>query len=237
MGQAVASQFRLSKLGYHRLVSAVNELPLVAGLGDAVWFGVGIKHIVRTLAQTNEGLCCLMLCSSLSETHSTEISAKIILKLVGESTSPGTAGLTPSLSQWHSLVKTCSGVLAHTSFGVVAEQMMSLADEDRVSSTWPRKAGDAGDIAKALHALAEVSRGAAFAITIAGTAECGWLAAIAHWFFELDVELRNDQGDVLYSCCRKEQLPRVLIIYSLEYSNRLHVIGKTYFIKSIENRL
>jgi hypothetical protein len=178
-----------------------------------------------------------MLCSSLAETHSVEISAKVILEFVKESTGPGASVLTPSLSQWHSLVKTCSGVLAHTSFGVVAEQLMSLADQDRTSKRWMRKSGDPVDIAKALHALAEVSRDAAFAITFTGTVECGWLAAIAHWFFELDTEIRNDQGNVLFSSCRKEQPPRVLIIYSLEDSNHIHTIGKSYFVKSIDDIL
>ncbi|PMD15478.1 hypothetical protein NA56DRAFT_650176 [Hyaloscypha hepaticicola] len=54
VGQTISSQFRLSRLGLHRLQSALETLPVISGLGDAIWFGFGIKHVVRSLAQTSE---------------------------------------------------------------------------------------------------------------------------------------------------------------------------------------
>ena len=43
-----------------------------------LWFGFGIKYIVRSLASTMEGKNCVMLCASLSEVHSVEFSASVM---------------------------------------------------------------------------------------------------------------------------------------------------------------
>lgn len=67
IGRVIASRFRLSRLGTHRLSTILASLPSVAGFGKVPWFGFGIQNIIQALATTEEGMSCVMLCASLTE--------------------------------------------------------------------------------------------------------------------------------------------------------------------------
>lgn len=41
-------------------------------------FGFGVKHIVRTLADSAEGMATVALCAALTEAHSTSVSVEIL---------------------------------------------------------------------------------------------------------------------------------------------------------------
>jgi hypothetical protein len=239
VGQTISSQFRLSRLGLHRLQSALENLPVISGIGDAIWFGFGIKHVVRSLAQTTEGQVCIMLCASLAEVHSTGLSARILSAMVDIASRPGSKAFTPSLAQWHSLINTCSGVLAPTSFGVVAEHIMGLAGDTFVARGGQgcRTAGDPKDIARVLAALARLSTDSALSIKISGGTKCGWIAAVAHWFFELDVEIRSSNGTILYPSARKGKEPQLLVIFEPKDPESIQVVGKSYIIKDLTHGL
>ncbi|KAI7760690.1 hypothetical protein LZL87_007902 [Fusarium oxysporum] len=51
--QEMTSLFRLSTTGHERLIRALGELKSFSAIGDAIWFGFGIKHIVEIRSAGN----------------------------------------------------------------------------------------------------------------------------------------------------------------------------------------
>lgn len=100
-----------------------------------------------------------------------------------------------------------------------------------------RTAGDPKDIARVLAALARLSTDSAYSIKISGGTECGWIAAVAHWFFELDVEIRSSNGTILYPSARKGKGPQLLVIFEAADLERMRVVGKSYIIKDLTHGL
>ena len=244
VGQLMISKFRLSVLGEHRLTTALSKLPSFSGYGDALWFGFGLKNTVRTLAMTAEGRNCVMLCASLAEVHSPEMSARILSGIVDLHKGPGSKGLTPSLEQWRSLVKLCSGVLSASPFAVTAEHMMGLAGHERVamgSTNAKRIAGDPADIALALDAIARISNGSLLSVTLIGGSECGWLGAVAHWFFEIGVDFESAAGQSLERVSQPADGPRVLIIFNENPTSQQNlgvmVASETYVIRDLKDNI
>ncbi|KAL9116322.1 MAG: hypothetical protein Q9187_007153 [Circinaria calcarea] len=243
VGQLMLSKFRLSVLGEHRLTTALSKLPSFSGYGNTLWFGFGIKNIVRTLAMTAEGRNCVMLCASLAEVHSPQMSARILSAMVDLHKGPGSKGLTPSLEQWLSLVKMCSGVLSASPFAVTAEHMMGLAGDVKVAvgAKHKRVAGDPVDVAVALDAIARISNGSLLSVTLIGGSECAWLAAVAHWFFEIDVEFKNAAEQSLEKDSQPTDRPRVLVIFNENSAIQRHfgvvVASETYVIRGLKDNI
>ena len=215
VGQALAFKFRLSQLGEHRLRKTLSELPSFSGFGNMLWFGFGIKYIVRNLASTMEGKNCVMLCACLSEIHSVEYSARVLSSLFDMYIGPGARSLRPSLEQWVALVKICCGILSASAFPVLAEHMMGQAGHARIATSRPgsRLAGDHVEIARALDAVARLSNGTLKAAKLIGGPECGFIAAVAHWFFEIEVELRTSDGTILQASSNANGKAQLTVIY------------------------
>ena len=215
VGQALAFKFRLSQLGEHRLTKTLSELPSFSGFGNMLWFGFGIKYIVRNLASTMEGKNCVMLCACLSEIHSIEYSARVLSSLFDLYIGPGARSLRPSLEQWVALVKMCCGILSASAFPALAEHMMGQAGHAQIATSRPgsRLAGDHVEIARALDAVARLSNGTLKAATLIGGPECGFIAAVAHWFFEIEVELRTSDGTILQALSDTNGKAQLTVIY------------------------
>lgn len=235
VGQAIASKFTMSKLGMHRLDSVVQGLACFSGVGQAVYFGFGVKHVARTLAQTTEGATFIMLCSALAEAHSVRLSARVLFELTRLYSSNTTPVMTPSLRQWLLVVEACCGLLSSSPFGVVVEQFMSLAGDVHVTNNdeRDRAAGDPADIAAALRAIGRISCGDLLTVTIVGGAECGWIAALAHWFFELAVEVRSPEGVVLQSAGSPSLTKGITVVFTDAKEHSLHLSTESYMIRNL----
>src|SRR5271156_2739532 len=62
VGQAIARNLPLGTLGRRNVQEALSELKSYAGLGDALWFGFGIKSFARTLGMTDQGCSLMAIC-------------------------------------------------------------------------------------------------------------------------------------------------------------------------------
>ncbi|KAF9768557.1 hypothetical protein IL306_014156 [Fusarium sp. DS 682] len=229
VGQEMSSLFQLSRTGHERLTKALGELKSFSAIGDAIWFGFGIKHLVRALAETNKGLALLTLCSCLSEIHPPKACAEILIKLSYACGAPD--DLRPSAKQWINLVEACSGTLKSTTFGCIAEQFMAF------HGTYVSEGyfDDAEDVAAALLAVARVSSGVLNSATLTGGRSCGWLAAIGFYFLGLDVEIRSSDNTSIYKSTTNNDSIRLLVMYDTPHSsNQVQVNSTTYVISSID---
>jgi arabinogalactan endo-1,4-beta-galactosidase len=52
MGQAIFSGFNLDPEGQKRFSDTISRLKAFSSYGNVMWFGFGVKHIVRTLSET-----------------------------------------------------------------------------------------------------------------------------------------------------------------------------------------
>ncbi|KAL9637194.1 MAG: hypothetical protein Q9204_001973 [Flavoplaca sp. TL-2023a] len=240
VGQAVASKFQMSRLGIHRLESAVNNLGHASMIGDALWFGFGIDHIIRSLMRTTEGATCVMLCSILSESRTSVLSARVLFELTNtySSSSPDATRLTPSLQQWEALVKACAGTLSTTPFGTVVDQMVMLVSQHIINSptgSHRRYVGDPERVAAVLNALGRLSLGQLVTLTISGGCDCGWIAAVAYWFFDIAVEIRNIDGQVVYPLDNRPDASRrtLVVVQTMERSCALQMTSEAYTVPDI----
>ncbi|KAM6513844.1 hypothetical protein FALCPG4_015053 [Fusarium falciforme] len=230
VGQEMSSLFQLSTTGYARLTEALGELKSFSAIGDVIWFGFGIKHILRVLAETTKGLTCLTLCGCLSEIHPPKTCAEILIRLADACGAPDE--LRPSPQQWINLVEACSGILKSTTFGCIAEQFMTFYGHHAVHGY----VDDAKDVAKALLAIARVSSGVLESATLTGGRSCGWIAAIGYYFLGLDVEIRSTDDTILYKSTTKDDSIRIFVIYgATRSSNQVQVSSTAYFVETIED--
>ena len=192
VAQELCSTIRLSREGEKRVRDALSSLHYFSAFGDVLWFGFGVRHVTRSLAQTQEGVRCLALCAALAETHSAEMSALVLAKLSDILNVP--RRLTPSISQWKTLVNTCSGCLTKSDFGSRVCDFISV----QVVDSSP-EASNPEDLARALSILAKVSRGEIQSATFLGGAECAWLGGVADWLLGLTVLIENERGYSLFS--------------------------------------
>ena len=185
---------------------------------------------MRQLAKTINGSSCIALCAALSDLSPNVEAAAIILNgLVEIHDAP--QALRPSLQQWSALVKSCSGLLVATRFGCVTRHFMHL---DR--NAW-QQVGESRDVAEALNTVGKLSRGSLTSISLVGNATCGWLAAFGHYFFGLEVEIRQTNGDVLLRILTESTAVHITVIYGEAGPSKLQVANITYVIRNASDLL
>lgn len=81
IGHWIGSSFHLSKTGRRNLEQALNNLHSCTGFGDALWFGFGIKHVVRGLSTTEQGATLVALCASLIGCFPQDDAAEVLAHL------------------------------------------------------------------------------------------------------------------------------------------------------------
>lgn len=183
VGQAMCSRIPLGAHGEKVLSDAMAGLKACSSFGDVIWFGVGVRHILRVLVQTSEGASLVALCATLSEGYSTSVSALILYEMAKRSGSP--RELTPSFAQWEALVKVCASGFCHTTLGIRMNQVSRLAGlnpEIRPLPTLhpePWAAGHPDDLAQITTAIGHVAAGRLLEIFIVGGRACSWLAVFA----------------------------------------------------------
>ena len=218
-GLALASRFRMSDGGRQRMDQTMQRLRGFPGLDKILWFGFGHQSFVKMMGDNQLGLNCMALCSCLTEVHSEETTAHVLQNLWELNNFPD--NYEPSYTQFLALVKACSGVVARSGFGKDLDSMTSHGlwrfGRNRAYNS-VLKASNASDIAKALDALFRITRGEVEKITLLGQNECAFIAAFAHWLFDLAVYIEGDAGDVLFKSYEdlSREVAQVLVIYTEE---------------------
>lgn len=231
--QVVLGTLRLSARGESHLNEALAKLHSFGSSGNLIYFGFGVKHIVRTLADSFEGMATVALCSALAEVHSLRISTQIIQEYVKLYSTGAEGNLIPSYRQWEALVNSCSGILAQSTFGPVVEFFMQFHPQGKV-------AGDPVQVARGLEGLAKISSGLMKSMVLMGGSECGFLAAIAQWLLDLNVVVQNAAGDTVYPSTGATGNYQLMVIYTentenTEGSRSLCRTEDTYYINDFED--
>ncbi|MCJ1251543.1 hypothetical protein MMC30_008778 [Trapelia coarctata] len=228
--EAVLSRLRLGPHGELRLQEAVAQLKAFSSFNKALWFGFGVKHVIRQLAESSEGLNCIAVCAALVEAYSPLDSAKILREMLLINNAPDR--LTPSLRQWICLVEMCAGALASTDFGVTVHNITRLCLTDGTSSL--RIRSEPAAIAQALNSIIMVSNGSLDRVQLLGGADCGWIAAFSSWLLDVLVEVRDVSGQTLYRSgpedTRRVEDAKVLVIYGDPSITELQIMKRCFVI-------
>lgn len=197
VGQALFAQFSLPADAQKRLELSVVKLKAYSSAAKALWFGVGFKHLIRTLMETEQGATFVAVSSSLMVSYDCEFSAAVLKALCDKSAMP--EKLTPALSQWGALVNLCAPAVTGSQFPILVEGFSRLLVSNSNKKA-PRDvaATSPSDLAAAILELAQLSTKRLASLTLMGNADCGWLAALAEWLFSLRVEIIDHTGNPLY---------------------------------------
>ena len=233
VAQVIMGNIHLSHDGQTRMNEALSKLRSFGSYGDAIYFGFGIKHIVRTLADSREGLSTIALCASVAEVHEPSASAYIIYEYAKLCSGNSPPDLMPSVRQWGALTKCCSGVLSTSPFGVIVEFFMSFHPRRSHLSN-----GDPKEIAHAIEGIAKISNRHMKSMMLEGGSECGFIAAVAQYFLGLRVVIRNAAGDFVYPSTGVEtENFQLMVTYVAETDNhKSQAISRksdTYYITSV----
>lgn len=91
------------------------------------------------------------------------------------------------------------------------------------------------DIAKAMQALFNISRGAVSRISITGSLECAFIAALARWLFNFKIYVEDEAGRVVYEDASPEEA-QVVVTYSGEAElSLLQVSSTTYVLREMDD--
>ena len=193
VGQAICSKIPLGVHGEKVLNEAMAKLQAFSSFGDAIWFGVGVRHILRVLVQNAQGASLVALCAALSEGHDQSTSALVVYEIVKQFGSP--CDMTPAFSQWEALVKVCSSVFCHSTLGLRIEQLLRLGGYTQYPQKTP--AGHPQDLAEVILAVGNVASGLLQEVHIQGGPACSWVAAFADQILGLKVTVRSTDGAIL----------------------------------------
>ena len=197
VGQALFARFRVPADGQKRLELSVKKLKAYSSAAKALWFGIGFKHLIRTLMETEQGAALVAVSSCLMVSYDNQFSATVLKTLCDQSSVP--EKLTPSLSQWIAFVNLCTPAVTGSQFPLLVEGFSRLLMSSAMKRT-PQYLGatSPSELATALLELAQLSTGKVANVVLTGNADCGWLAALAEWLFSLRVEILDHTGNSLY---------------------------------------
>lgn len=227
---AIFSNVKLGRLGESRLDQALRKIDAFPSVNKALWFGFGVKHVIRSMQESAEGLAFLGICACLTKEFSTVLSAKIIRELFLLYNPP--AEPTPALRQWTALVEACEGLLAPTEFGLVLHGLTKLCLRDDLLNL--HGCAPPRDIAVILKEVFDVSTGRLDRPFLAGGPDCAWIAAVGHWLLDLRVEIQDQDGHVLYrpGSTQSGTAPDAQLIITYSSSESLQIVRKHYVVSS-----
>ncbi|KAF2239699.1 hypothetical protein EV356DRAFT_528272 [Viridothelium virens] len=235
VGQNLGSLFNMTNAGRQNVVDALAKLQSFASIGKILWFGFGINHLVREMGKTEEGQLCLALCASISEFCQNDLGAEVLLEMAKTSKAPDR--YLPSVFEWKALLDTCAGILSSTTLPQLAEKYMALHPYRRGIGYEPlqvlikdqRGCSSPNSLARALLAIAEVSRGDLACVTLIGGADAGWLGAFAEYFFQLSVQiiLASSKEETLHRSGNDNVAVQLLIVYEDQRSSKMTEVQTT----------
>lgn len=231
VGQAMCSRIPLGVHGEKVLMEAMGKLTAFSSCGDLIWFGVGVRHILRTLVQTSQGASLVALCAALAEGHTIPMAALMMFELSKVLGSPD--DLRPSFAQWEALVKVCSSVFTVTTFGVRLQQLLTLCGyQPKPGPDYSNFPGDPAEFAEALLAVGKVSSGTLRDVELTGRASCAWLAVFAEHILGLRVQVRKASGQLLTMNHSTDQESQVVVLFDDFHKDTCEVrrTGQSYII-------
>jgi hypothetical protein len=230
--RAMFKTVKLSQFGEQRVIDALQNTRAFASHNSVLWFGFGVKHIIRSLAESQQGIACIGICSCMGEEFSSSTASKILREMFELYHPP--ADLSPSLSQWFALVKSCQGTFASTNFGIILSELSRICLLDTRRHLPSNSAPE--DVAKVLKGIFDVSNGAIERVFISGGADCAWLAAVAHWLLGLRVSVQDLTGNVVYRpgnlTSASTHDDQVIICFDTTETRASTLVSKSYFVPS-----
>jgi hypothetical protein len=236
-GLALASQFQLGQVGQRRIEAALTKLAGHGLFNNILHVGFGVHSFVNTVAETQAGINLVALCACLTDSHSEPMAARILAALWDVEGFP--LAYKPSPTQFLRLIQTCAGVALVTTFGDIVDVMLGGRGSGHrhivKHQEGPLMASEAHDIAKALHGLFKISKSEVEQINIIGGAECGFMAALAAWLFNVRVEVQDAAGHLIFTNLQGEDDAQVLIQYmDADDDFKLQLVTATYILRPHE---
>ena len=220
-GSTVCSSFDLKPEAQKKVYNAVQKLKGFPSYGEVLWFGFGIKPILKDLANTESGLTCTALCAALTHSYGSFVTGQVLRELC--QLNGADRSYVPSVPQFMKLADVCAGALTSTKFPELVNGFARLilppsqrsVFNDHVPTT-PKA------LATALEALARLSRQESLSLTFTGGLDCAWILAIAEWLLLLTVELTDESGLVVYRTRTpsRSTCTQVIVISSAKQTQR-----------------
>jgi len=227
VGKALCWNLELSAKVQDNLVEEIKNLKCAKVCDNLLWFGFGIKQIVADLADTEQGLALMALCSALTTNYDVFYAAQILRQLCLQAKAP--QNFIPSLQQWKALVRLCSGILMDSPFQLLLNGLQRL-----VRGSKPiigQEAMEPASIAKGLSNLVLLSKGSIIRLSFSGGEDCCWLAAFAKWVLSLDVAIYDAIGSLVYlSQDQRSEAPQVIFNLDVKASNTILLAQKTSLV-------
>ena len=229
MGHGICSKFCIPADAQQRVSQSVKKLKAVSSYGNLLWFGFGVKHIVRVLVESEQGIGCVGLCGCLSVSFDQMCAAQVLRQLAQGWGIPGV--LMPSINQWCSLINVCSGSLLGSDFPKLVEGFSRLwCEMPEFGRLGMREKPSSAEelverLTNAIEEISKVSDRSLESVTIVGNSVCAWIAAVAEWLFSLNVQVIDDQGACLYRKSDSKTHPAEVII--VRSFNNLAVLERT----------
>ncbi|KAL4789363.1 hypothetical protein BDV19DRAFT_374297 [Aspergillus venezuelensis] len=238
VGGIVTKKLVLSPQGHRNIQDALAQLKSYSGFGNVLWFGFGVRSLVRTLGMRDEWRSLLAYCACLSECFPEEYAAEVVHDLVVAHHSP--EEMTPSVGEWLMVIKACAGCVSTTKFPVLAEGFMRLAlpaaraASGKFSEVPHKIQPQARDLNNAVIALSHVASGDLSRVAIvADTVAAGWIAAVAKWLFNLSIAFEDSAGQVVYCDSSMADQAQVVIQSNEDGKSKdraLTLASQTYFL-------
>lgn len=194
IGQVIGLRFPLPPVTQQNLSKSIGQLKVISSYGNVLWLGFGIKHIVRTMVESEQGAACAALCGCLSVSYDNSYCAEVLREMTKLPAAP--PQFTPSLSQWSAPVNSCSGILLPSEFPRLVEGFSLLwrdPAERRVRT--PCQLTEPRNLGKALSILGDVANGTLGNASFVDGADCAWIAAVAEWLLSLRIEIIDSETE------------------------------------------
>jgi len=175
IGLIACNRFVIKAEAQKRIYDALSSLKSFSSYGKLVWFGFGIKSIIKVLAETEHGMACVALCACMSISYDSFYVAEVLRDFCKFREAP--PDIIPSIHQWKVLVHICAGSVTDSKFPTLLEGLIRLV-LPRAGVLFHQPTSPEA-LTKAIGALVNVSNGMLANVTIAGGLDCIWLAAIS----------------------------------------------------------
>jgi len=227
VGKALCWNLELSAKVQDNLVEEIKNLKCAKLCDNLLWFGFGIKQLVADLAETEQGLALVALCSALTTNYDVFYAAQVLRQLCLQAKAP--QQFMPSLQQWKALVRLCSGILMDSPFQLLLNGLQRLVRGSKPIIR--QEAIEPASIAKGLSNLALLSKGSLVRLSFSGGEDCCWLAAFAKWVLSFDVAIYDAIGSLVYlSQDQSSEAPQVTFNLDVKASNTVLSAQKTSLV-------
>ena len=234
-GVAISAQFRLSERGGQRVRDALGRLRPYYGFESVLWFGFGHRSFLTVLTERELGLNCAALCACLGETYGPTRAAHLLQALWRTNDFPN--DLEPSRSQFSALVSSCSGLFLLTPFPDILRRMGGPHPTSHCIGRGLNPSASM-ELAKAINALFQISRGALEAVEIHGGQDIAFIGAIAYWLFDLSIWVQMDDDSLLFNNCSCPEKAVVRLHYkdvARPQDSLIQISATTFVLRSIED--